>query len=184
MNGRINGHGKCVYCNSILSKFPSIAKELSTKNPTTADCIHYGTTQKYLWECGHCKHEWMATVNSRTCNGNGCPKCSKIKIKNGMTFDSKTEAYVYLQISSLYDNVIYNKSYGLGNLRCDFYIPAEDLYIEVTSFHKKSKNVNYYRYLRNIVRKKIYVENNCGKFKFMQIRLSKKQEKILLSQMI
>jgi len=130
------------------------------------------------------KNEWEATVSSRTSGGNGCPKCSKVKLKNGMTFDSKVEAYHYLKLSSKYDKILYNKLYGkgMGNRRYDFYIPFENLYIEVTAFHKGSRNISYISYLRNIVKKRRYVKSIGGKFEFIQKKLTASENKMLEKQ--
>jgi hypothetical protein len=126
-------------------------------------------------------YEWEATVSSRTSGGNGCPKCSKIVLKDGTMWASKTEAYFYIQLVKNSKKFLYDGRYtGLGNRKYDFYLPEENKYIEVTSFHKKSKNVDYVKYLRNIVKKKRYVENILrANFQFVQLKLSKFQEKEL-----
>ena len=64
--------------NSLLSKFPEIAKEWHpTKNlPLTPNKIDYGSGLDVFWICSKCGYEFSMTVNSRTCKGSGCPACS------------------------------------------------------------------------------------------------------------
>lgn len=53
-----------------------MAKELHpAKNEgRTADDFPFGCTDRILWTCSTCDHEWEATVNKRT-SGRGCPEC-------------------------------------------------------------------------------------------------------------
>lgn len=44
------------------------------------DNIHSGYPRKVWWICHKCKHEWQATVASRT-SGRGCPRCADEKRK-------------------------------------------------------------------------------------------------------
>ena len=62
--------------NSLLYKYPEIAKELHTNNKITADKIIAGTHKKYKWKCKKCKYEWEATCNNRTSIRSGCPICN------------------------------------------------------------------------------------------------------------
>lgn len=172
--------GDCPKCNSLQTKFPYISKEFSSKNEKMPYEISYGTSNKYIWECSICHHEWIATVLSRTNGGNGCPKCSKIKLKDGTMWDSKTEAYFYLQLKKSGKKFLYNGKYKGLNKRYDFYLPEDNKYIEITAFHKNSRNVNYAKYMRNIVIKKRHVENNLkSNFEFIQIKLSRSKEEEL-----
>lgn len=175
---RINGYGNCPKCNSFGVKCPFLLKEWDfSRNIEDVNFINYGSTRKYWWKCIKCSHEWIATVASRM-HGNGCPKCSSVVLSDGHSCDSMTEAYFYLKFKEKGLNFIHNKKYtdigSMKNYRFDFYFPEENKYIEVTSFHKKSRGVKYFAYLRNIVKKKIFVENTLkAKFEFIQFKLNK-----------
>jgi hypothetical protein len=56
----------------------------------------------------------------------------------------------------------------------DFYIPADNKYVEVTGFNKGNYSVlthkKWISYLRNIVIKKKYVEKIGAKFEFVQYK--------------
>ncbi len=64
---------------SLFDRCPEIAKEWHpTKNGTlksteVARASHY----RAWWKCSKCDYEWQMVVYSRTCNGRGCPQCSK-----------------------------------------------------------------------------------------------------------
>ena len=118
--------------------------------------------------------------------GGGCPDCVSIILKDGTSCDSITEAYFYLKFDKKYGhgNFLHNKKYGgLGNKRYDFYIPNENRYIEVTGFNNRSRN--YFSYLRNIVSKKKYVEEQLNaNFEFIYRRLSYRDRKFVESNIL
>ena len=89
-----NGNG-CPVCagqqvlkgfNDLQTKFPDIAKEAYGWDPTL---IMSGIASKNEWKCEF-GHIWIATVNSRTSNGNGCPVCSETG------FNPEKDAWFYL----------------------------------------------------------------------------------------
>lgn len=89
-----NGNG-CPVCasqqvlkgfNDLQTKFPEIAKEAYGWDPTL---ITPGIASKNEWKCEF-GHIWIATVNSRTSNGNGCPACAEYG------FDPEKDAWFYL----------------------------------------------------------------------------------------
>lgn len=165
---------------TLAVKYPHLIKEYSSKNLIPIETIRHNSDKKYLWECQFCKNEWLATPTNRTVAGSGCPKCSKIKLKDGTTWDSKTEAYQYICLKESGKKFVHHGSYGgeLGKNYYDFYIPEENKYIEITSFRKDSINVDYRLYLRNIAKKKHYVENVLNaKFEFIKIKLRKYHNK-------
>jgi len=93
--------------------------------------------------------------------GSGCPKCKMIFLKDGTSRASKIEAWYYLNF--LKDsNTVYkhNGRYGLGRKRYDFYLPLQNKYIEITSFHDKYKR--WGTYINNINTKRKYVEEVLG----------------------
>lgn len=174
--------GSCPRCNSIEVLYPHIAKEFSPKNNSKPCDVSYGSNEKVLWKCSCCNNEWSAAVGNRTIGGAGCPRCSRIKLKDGTIWDSKAEAYYYICLISLGEKFVIKKKYdGLKKHICDFYLIDKDEYVEVTSFHKNSRNINYYDYLRNIVKKKKYVNDNLkSKFKFVQIKYGRKEQNELM----
>lgn len=38
-----------------------------------------GSNRKIWWKCSYCGHNWQTTINKRTINGSGCPKCRHSK---------------------------------------------------------------------------------------------------------
>lgn len=89
-NSRTSNNTGCPKCsgnevskeNSLLAKYPEVAKELHKSNSFKANEITAHSTKAAVWECSSCKHRWTTKVQSRTSNTNsrkpsGCPKCSK-----------------------------------------------------------------------------------------------------------
>ena len=84
---RTNRRGGCPACtgravtiqNSLAARYPALAKEWHpTKNELSPEQVTRGSNKKVWWRCEH-DHEWMATILSRTCNGNGCQACARIR---------------------------------------------------------------------------------------------------------
>lgn len=198
ISNRSNGND-CPYCfshtlckdNCLEAKNPHLATEWhSTKNGSlTPKDVFPNSSLKVWWKCRRCNHEWMATLQARSLQGHGCPKCNKIELKDGSLFDSMPEVYLYLKLKSRGFIIEKNKEYGsgLGKRRCDFYLPQSNTYIEVTSYNKSSKGMVkklWDKYYKNILKKKSYVENILGaKFKFIQINLSRFQIHIVRKNM-
>jgi hypothetical protein len=124
--------------------------------------------------------------------GNRCQKCGKIILKDGEVCDSQAEAYIYLKHKEEGVNFLHNKRYGkgLGNLRFDFYLPSLNLYEEVTSYDLRSDGVVGIErkirapYLEKIEKKKSFVENRGGKFNFIELRLTRKQQQYVFANVI
>jgi len=127
------------------------------------------------------KHGEFLQAPDHHLRGNGCPKCSKIILLDGTKCDSLVEAFRYLQYKK--DNVRfeYNQQYGgcLGKKRYDFYLSDSKTYEEITSYDlDNSSGLNRAikdKYLKNIDLKRKYVESVGCKFKFIQIKLTKRQ---------
>ncbi len=175
------GLKSCLRCRSLGIMSPELSEEWHpTKNgKLTPYEVSMGSNLNIWWLCSKCKHSWIARPQSRQ-DGNGCPNCFKITLRDGTICDSITEAYYYLVLKDRKIDFLYNEKYGdlgvHGNCKYDFYIPEEKKIIEVTSFDKSVKW--WVSYLRNIVRKKRYVENVLHEnFEFVQIKLSKSQTK-------
>jgi hypothetical protein len=154
---------------------PELSKEWHpTKNGklTPSDIVAV-SSKKVWWKCAK-GHEYLATPTSRK-RGDGCRDCAKIRIKDGFTFDSLTEAYYYL--SEFKDKGIkfdYHVNIGLGRCNCDFYVPYIGTYIEVTAF---TKNWRHWKsYYKNIIKKKNHITKVLkAKFQFVQLQLTPKQ---------
>ena len=95
VNSRTGKGSGCVICsgkqvlsgfNDLQTKFPDIAEESYGWDPTT---VTAGTGQKKEWQCNK-GHIYLATLNARTSNGNGCPVCAGQQVLAGFN-DLKTK---------------------------------------------------------------------------------------------
>jgi predicted methyltransferase len=95
VNGRTGKGSGCSFCsgkqvlsgfNDLQTKFPDIAEESYGWDPTT---VTAGTGQKKEWQCNK-GHIYLATLNARTSNGNGCPVCAGQQVLAGFN-DLKTK---------------------------------------------------------------------------------------------
>lgn len=188
VNHRSRGKG-CPYCsgnrvsdtNCLRTKSPELCCEWNYKRNglITPDNTSFGSNKKVWWICSN-GHEWAARVLARH-NGNGCPDCTKILLKDGAKCDSLPEAIKYLEYRLSAETFEHNKKYhaSFGRHRYDFYFPLENRYIEVTSYNKDFLGRSpgrYWKYLKNIVKKKHFVEDVLGaKFEFIQFIPTKDQ---------
>jgi len=88
-----------VKSNSLLFKFPRIAKELHpTKNKgISAADLFYSSNQKYWWKCPKDDdHEWKTTVRHRTHSKSNCPYCT-------LTPQSKQELTITFELLQFFD---------------------------------------------------------------------------------
>ncbi len=182
------GPTTCPYCankkvcidNCLATKYPEIAKEWHpTKNGklTPYDVVSGGNTRRW-WRCRE-GHVWNATVNDRTWHHN-CPKCRGYVLKNNVMCASMIEAYWYLCLKQknikFRHDLLYNKGKNkFGKHRYDFYIPATNTYLEVTSYNKQ--DFRWKEYKKKINEKKHFVTKKLrANFKFVQMTLNKKQK--------
>ena len=80
---RSQGHG-CPYCagkrvtkeRSLVLNRPDLVNEFDKRlnSGIDVDTLSLGSGKEILWTCSKCKHQWSATVGTRT-RGHGCPKC-------------------------------------------------------------------------------------------------------------
>lgn len=63
---------------SLADVFPDIASEWSSRNDCGPNEVNAKARRSAWWKCLACGHEWEAAVYSRTCDGNGCPKCADV----------------------------------------------------------------------------------------------------------
>lgn len=60
---------------SLLEKYPEVAKQWSLQNKAASDEVSYGSEFKAWWECDK-GHTWQASISSRTATRpTGCPQC-------------------------------------------------------------------------------------------------------------
>jgi hypothetical protein len=185
IKARRNGNG-CPYCsnriidvNNCLAKLnPRLAQEWHpTKNGTITpfDVGEYTTGKKIWWKCKK-GHEWESDLSHRSI-GRGCPFCGKIALNDGTLFDSLPEAYLYLKLTARGFRIELKKKYGFSpKSKCDFYLPAQNTYIETTSYHKNATGwakTIWKSYFAKIQKKKKYVEKVLGaNFRFIQIHMN------------
>jgi len=66
------------YENSILNRFPILAKEWDVlKNKITPDQVPFKAHKKAWWICHRCDYEWESRIDGRTSKDSvgKCPKC-------------------------------------------------------------------------------------------------------------
>jgi len=182
------GHKVCID-NCLATLYPHLVAEWHpTKNgKLTPYNVRSGSIKKVRWKCKiNPTHEWQSTIASRALLGTNCPYCSKILLKDGEYFDSVVEAIKYIEYKEkgliFKHNKLYHKDFG--KFRYDFFFQEENKYVEVTGYSKKSIKKHsgfYFHYLRNIVKKRRFVENVFkAKFEFIQlIKPTKEQFKKL-----
>ena len=182
----------CPYCSGRLptketclaTKNPEIAKEWNYKKngKITPDNISFSSNKEFRWVCSQ-GHEWSASPNSRVFMHNGCPYCNGILLKDGSLCNSIPEAVKHIEYTEKGLIFKHNKKYhkDFGKHRYDFYFPNKNKYVEVTSYNEKDlQNLpgRYFHYLRNIVKKRRFVENVLkAKFEFVQFTPTQKQIK-------
>ena len=192
IRNRTIGKG-CPYCsptrkkvcsdNCLATLNPSLAKEWNfDKNcGLTPFSITVSSGKKVWWKCSTCCREWQSSVSNRNRLGNGCPFCQGVVLKDGSHWDSITEAYVYLMYKKSAAFFNCHGKYGgqLKNSKYDFFFPKENKYVEVSGYHRGSRN--YLSYLRIVVKKRRFVEKILlATFEFVQIFPNKKITKFVL----
>lgn len=195
LSHRVRGDG-CPYCsgrystkqNNLANNVVLMTEWNWSKNKRNPEEYTPKSDEKVWWKCKN-GHEWEADIYHRA-DGTGCPKCNKIELKDGEICDSLLEAYIYLKLTARGIKFIHNKKYSKKNgYRFDFYIPNLKTYIEVTSFDNGSNrllgNGFWFRYLRKIIKKKLFVEKILGeKFRFIRLTLNSSQIKRVRENMV
>ncbi len=179
ISNKAKGYSPCPKCKTFYIKCPELLEDWDyNKNKIDINYVAKGSKIKRWWKCRFCGNEWQAAVYARV-HGNGCPSCASIVLLDGTKCSSLTDAYFYLKYKSENKIFVYNKKYtdcgSIKNCRFDFYFHETNTYVEITSFHKNSNNISYFSYLRNIVKKKKFVESIGAKFEFIQHKLTKNE---------
>lgn len=99
---------------SLEEKFPDISNEFDiSKNNTTPDKIHSGTSRKFWWLCNK-GHSWMASVSNRTSQKTGCPYCKgKLPTKEN-------------NLLSIYPNIAKEWDYNKNEKNPDDFLPSSN----------------------------------------------------------
>lgn len=178
----------CPYCNN--SKL-SHENNLAVKNPeiallwhptkngnVTPNMVTSKTHDVYWWQCKK-GHEWKTRVGHLVSGVSSCPKCNRIRLKDGTDFLSLVEAFWYLTFKKFGFNIKCEEKYpGAKRSKYDFYFPDFNLYVEVTGYGKEWKY--WERYKSNINKKKDYVEKILrANFQFVSYALKQKDLKLV-----
>lgn len=200
---RSNRGTGCPYCsgrlptkeNCLLTKYPKLCEEWDfIKNKFTPENITAHSVERVFWKCKK-GHEWEARLDSRVRGHTNCPYCRGITLKDGTLCDSKAEAVKYIEFREKGVVFEHHKKYytklgckKTGKLTYDFYFLNENKYIETTSYNKDNLDHipgRYFRYLRNIVKKRRFAEDILGaKFEFIQFIPTKEQLKKVRENML
>ena len=147
-------------CNSFGSLYPKIASEWHIKNKKTPYDYTPGSNIKVRWKCS-LDHKWKASINSRTGNETGCPKCNESKGEKLVTKILESLKIPY-RVQKTFEDCIYER-----RLKFDFYIPSINTCIEydgkqhciyIEYFHKNEEGFNQQKRRDNI--KSIYCQTN------------------------
>nr|ANV79212.1 hypothetical protein [uncultured Candidatus Thalassoarchaea sp.] len=68
--------------NSILNTHPELIKELHPSKNAGIDIseLMAGSSERLVWICKDCDHEWDIPLTNRAHNGSGCPVCANLAI--------------------------------------------------------------------------------------------------------
>jgi len=175
---------KVTKSNCISTINPSLCKEwdYEKNGEIYPNNFSYGSKKKVWWKCNKCDFEWQATVSNRSYHGNGCPRCQKVVIDDGIECDSYVEAYFYLKFRDKSEKFIHHKVIkdNDNNFEFDFYFPLTNTYIEVTGYTEK--NCKWWnRYIGRINKKRRYVKSTLGgNFIFITKELSSKNKRYVI----
>lgn len=92
IQGMMSGETDCPYCsnrrvlpgyNSLVAKYPEIAKLWSSQNVKTADEVLYNSHEIAMWTCPNCHGEFTASVQYMLANKEDCPYCNDRRVLAG-----------------------------------------------------------------------------------------------------
>lgn len=141
VNYRSDGHG-CPYCaskrvlpgyNDLLSCFPDIAKQWSSRNEDSPGKVIAQSNKKYWWVCEE-GHEWEVSPNNRVSYNSGCPLC--------VSHISKPEDELFSFIYSLWEDppeIFRSKRNIIPPKELDLYIPSLNIAIEFNGIYWHSE---------------------------------------------
>jgi hypothetical protein len=130
---KVTGKG-CPYCagqkllpgfNDLQTKNPILAKEWNyDRNELHPNQVFPGSCLRVWWKCGHCSHQWKASLNNRNKN-RGCPLCATVYHR------SKGEQELIAFVRTIYSGpIIENDRKVLGGREIDILLPRLSVGIE------------------------------------------------------
>ena len=140
--------------------------------------------RKWLCRCD-CGNIVSLRGNKVMCGDTKSCGCRGKILLNGEVYDSYAEAFFSLRYKSEIAKkiVLHNVNYPRKKWRCDFFIPSQNTYIEVTAFNENFKRI-WKSYLNRIEQKKKYVQDTLkSNFEFHQVELTKENMKQLSVEM-
>lgn len=97
--------------------YPALLEEWDyNKNTLEPQSIPPQTGRKVWWICKKCGHSWKASVQSRTKNGTGCPKCGKEKARETT---EKNKLKRYGSLAKTNPELLKEWDYALNNISPD-----------------------------------------------------------------
>lgn len=97
--------------------YPALLEEWDyNKNTLEPQSIPPQTGRKVWWICKKCGHSWKASVQSRTKNGTGCPKCGKEKARETT---EKNKLKRYGSLAKTNPELLREWDYALNNISPD-----------------------------------------------------------------
>jgi len=188
----LHGSNCCPTCNAVCPNVKTTEQFISESKLVYGNKYNYSMTNYHNREtkvkiaCNQCNDVFLQKPYNHLQGLIGC-KCSgrqRIFLKDGTICDSMVEAYHYLLLKEQNIEIKHHGLYGgeLGQRLYDFYIPKDNIYIEVTGYNKQNRK-KWFGYLRNIVKKKHYVVKMGAKFQFIQYKkLTSAQRRIVRQQ--
>lgn len=164
----INPHStkrwSCPRCNSLLMKYPDIAKEYDNRrNEKSADEIAGASSEMVWWRCPF-GHSYQAKVSNRTINHRGCPDCNRQKTTS---FPEQVLVYYFQQMEI---NVLNNTKINKSGDSIDIILPDRKIAIEYNS--------RYYHSMRDEKSKAIHISEFYKVFILCEGDISKKYDDI------
>ncbi len=152
INSRVHGSG-CPYCsgrlaekglNDLATLFPELAQEVVEEVPEN---LTRASSQKVLWHCRECGHEWTCAVSDRTRTDGkktGCPRCaSRSRVSKA---ESELAAFIHEILPQ--ETIITSDRSVIPPKELDIYVPGKHIAVEFNGlyWHGDSKKGRRYHY--------------------------------------
>ncbi len=144
-----NNHTGCPYCtnqkptkgvNDLASQVPSVAAEWDfEKNAKSPEEYTSRSSQSVFWVCPICGHHYKMSIQNRTVQHQGCPKCAR-RLQT-----SFPEQALYFYIKKVFPDAINGAKGVVGKYVLDIYIPSIKTVIEYDGpWHTYEKDLAKY----------------------------------------
>lgn len=205
-NNLYSKNSECPYCsgrrvgkyNNLEYLRPDLSREWDyEKNNKSPINYTSGSEESVFWICKECQHGWKTKIYKRV-SGTGCPNCSIKKHESKIANKLKKYFEDFYGSTSEY-RLIKNPKTNQW-LRCDIYLPKENVYIEVhgeqhykiNAWHKRRAKKNgttpeeefKYQKYKDRLKKKfakkngVYIEINLMKIKTVEEAIEYIENKI------